>query len=257
MSPATRDEILPPDRSCTPPSAFWFSRIARYALSHCKAKFGAHLRPWLLTFFVGWGLNSRLAKFAIGILKWNIARLIDINNPDDVSRVRLILKVIDQTPGFDFFDNTFNECAPETVCEILGMSPIVPVDESEIEFNYTVDPIGNYADARQYHDMTTWCIVISEESFNAYTSNGNRFYFCGNGEWWDMPCIPGSGFPRDRFGYSLIAVEVSPENKIVSITSRWNTCAGDNGNFITEDELKSILSMENYNKLYCKPTENY
>ena len=30
-------------------------------------------------------LNSRLAKFAIGILKWNITRLIDINNPDDVS----------------------------------------------------------------------------------------------------------------------------------------------------------------------------
>ena len=40
-------------------------------------------------------LNSRLSKFAIGILKWNIAGLIDINNPDDVSRVRLILKVLD------------------------------------------------------------------------------------------------------------------------------------------------------------------
>lgn len=190
-------------------------------------------------------------------MKWNIARLIDINNPDDVSRVRLILKVIDQTPGFDFFDNTFNECDPETVCEILGMSPMAPVEEPEIKFNYTVDRIGNYADARQYLDMTSWCIVISEESFNAYTANGNRFYFCGNSEWWDTPCVPGTGFPRDRFGYSLIAVEVSPENKIVSITSRWNTCAGDTGNFITEDELKSILGMENYNKLFCKPAENH
>ena len=43
-------------------------------------------------------LNSRLAKFAIGILKWNIARLIDINNSDDESCIQLILKVIDQTP---------------------------------------------------------------------------------------------------------------------------------------------------------------
>ena len=202
-------------------------------------------------------LNSRLAKFAIGILKWNIARLIDINNPDDVSRVRLILMVIDQTPGYDFFDNTFNECDPETVCEILGMSPMAPIKEPEINFNYTVDRIRNYADARQYLDMTSWCIVISEESFNAYTANGNRFYFCGNSEWWDTPCVPGTGFPRDRFGYSLIAVEVSPENKIVSITSRWNTCAGDTGNFITENELKSILGMENYNKLFYKPTENH
>ena len=100
-------------------------------------------------------LNSRLSKFAIGIFKWNIVGLIDINNPDDVSRVRLILKVLDQTPGFDFFDNTFNECDPETVCTILGMSPIVPVDESEIEFNYTVDCIGNYTDARQYLEMTS------------------------------------------------------------------------------------------------------
>lgn len=61
--------------------------------------------------------------------------------------------------------------------------------------------------------MTSWCIVISEESFNDYTANGNRFYFCGNGDWWDVPCIPGFGFPRDRFDYSLIAVEVSPKTK--------------------------------------------
>lgn len=111
-------------------------------------------------------LKSRLSKFAIGLLIWNIAGLIDINNPDDVSRVRLILKVLDQTPGFDFFDNTFNECDPETVCEILGMSPMVPIEEPKIKFNYTVDRIENYADARQYLDMTSWCIVISEESFN-------------------------------------------------------------------------------------------
>lgn len=74
-------------------------------------------------------LKSRLSKFAIGLLIWNIAGLIDINNPDDVSRVRLILKVLDQTPGFDFFDNTFNEATPETVCEIIGMAPITPVEE--------------------------------------------------------------------------------------------------------------------------------
>ena len=130
-------------------------------------------------------LNSRLSKFAIGILKWNIARLIDINNPDDVSRVRLILKVIDQTPGFDFFDNTYNGASPEMVCEIIGMTPIAPVEEPKIEFDYTVDYIRGYSQARQYLDMTSWCIAISKESFNAYTANGNRFYFCGNGEWWD------------------------------------------------------------------------
>ena len=105
--------------------------------------------------------------------------------------------------------------------------------------------------------MVSWCIVISEESFKENTSNGNRFYFCGNGDWWDVPCMPGIGFPHDKYGYSLIAVEVTPENKIASVTSRWNTYAGDTGDFITEQELKSILGMENYNKLLCKPSKNH
>ena len=72
-------------------------------------------------------LDSRLAKFAIGIFVWNMTGLIDINNPDDVSKVRLILKVLDQTPGYDFFDNTFNECDPDMVCQLIGMSPVAPI----------------------------------------------------------------------------------------------------------------------------------
>ena len=108
-------------------------------------------------------LNSRLSKFAISILKWEIAGLIDINNTDDVSRVRLILKVLDTTPSFDFFDNTFNDATYEMVCEIIGMTPMAPFEESIIGFNYSVDYIGSYAKARQYLYMTSWCIVISEE----------------------------------------------------------------------------------------------
>ena len=107
-------------------------------------------------------LNSRLSKFAVGILKWEIAGLIDINNTDDVSRVRLILKVLDTTLSFDFFDNTFNDATPEMVCEIIGMTPMAPFEESIIGFNYSVDYIGSYAKARQLY-MTSWCIVISEE----------------------------------------------------------------------------------------------
>ena len=201
-------------------------------------------------------LNSRLSKFAIGILRWNIAGHIDIDNPDDANRIRLILKVLDQTPGFDFFDNTFNECDPETVCSIIGMGPRIPNEEPALEFDYTVDSIGSYEAARHYLEMASWSIVLSEKSFKARTANGNRFYFCGNGDWWDTPCVPGSGFPRDRYGYSLIAVEVTPDNMIASITSRWNTYAGDSGDFITEDELKAILGKANYDKILCKHTEN-
>ena len=85
-------------------------------------------------------LKSRLSKFAIGIYIWNMTGQIDINEPDDVGRVRLILKVLDQTPGFDFFDNTFNECTPDTVCEIIGMAPIVPQEEPDTTFDYSITP---------------------------------------------------------------------------------------------------------------------
>lgn len=197
-------------------------------------------------------LDSRLSKFAIGIFMWNMTGKIDIENPDDVSRIRLMLKIIDQTPAFDFFDNTFNEADPETVRQILGIDTMNHIEEENIVFDYSVIPLKNYEDAHDYFEMVSWCIVISEESFNSYTANGNRFYLCGNGDWRDVPCKPGIGFPRDKYGYSLLAVEVTPENKIASITSRWNTYEGDTGTFISEEELKTILGEENYKKLFTK-----
>ena len=202
-------------------------------------------------------LDSRLAKFAIGIYVWNMSGYIDINNPDDVSKVRLILKVLDQTPGYDFFDNVFNEADPDTVCQIIGMSPVAPIEEGEVEFDYCVREIKNFEDAHSYFEMVSWCIVISEESFKKYTANGNRFYFCGNGEdWCDVPCIPGMSFPHDNYGYSLIAVEVTPENKIASVTSRWNTCAGDTGDFLSPEELQRVLGESNYKKLFSKHSKS-
>ena len=145
-------------------------------------------------------LDSRLAKFAVGIFLWNMNGLTDIHYPADVRRGRVILTVHVQTPGFDFFENVFNDADPDTVCQIIGMSPVAPIEEGEINFDYCVDEIKNFEDAHSYLDMVSWCIVISEESFKEYTSNGNRFYFCGNGHWWDVPCKPGMGFPHDKYG---------------------------------------------------------
>lgn len=201
-------------------------------------------------------LDSRLAKFAVGIFIWNMKGLIDLNNPDDVSKVRLILKVIDRTPGYDFFDNVFNEADTDTVCGIIGMTSIAPVEEGDIKFDYYVHEIKSHEDARDYSELVSWCIVISDEVYKEYTANGNRFYFCCNDDWPDVECIPGLGFPHDRFGYSLIAVEVTPDNKIASVTSRWNTCAGDTGDFLSTEELHKILGDNNFKKLFIKSTAN-
>ncbi|MDE6057852.1 MAG: hypothetical protein K2F93_07530 [Muribaculaceae bacterium] len=196
-------------------------------------------------------LDSRLVKFAEGILLWNKKSLINLDNPDDVSRIRIMLRVLDETPGFDFFDNVFNEADPDTVCEIIGISSVSPMGQSgTIEYDFSVEKIKNYDDAYSYLEAVSWCIVISEESFKAYTANGNRFYFCSNSDWRDIPCVPGIGFPKDAYGYSLIAVEVTPDHQISSITSRWNTCGEESEHFISEQELRTILGEENYKKLF-------
>ena len=186
-------------------------------------------------------LKGRLSKFGIGIFQWNMGGEINIENPDDVSRVRMILKVLESSPAFDFFDQSFNECSPDVVCEILGMSPKTPRNEPRIEHDYTVRPVKTFEEASEYHEAVSWCIVISKEAFNEYTKNGNRFYFLGNGQWWDVPCVPGNNFPHDNYCVSLIAVEVSPDNEIVSVTSRWNECSENSGKFLSESQLKEIL----------------
>lgn len=202
-------------------------------------------------------MNDRLWKFAVGVHIWNMSGQIDISNPDDVSRVRLILKVLGTTPAFDFFDNVFNECSPDVVCEILGLSSKTPRKEPPLQKDYTVYLINSWEEAKKWVEDVSWCILISEEAFKAYTRNGNRFCFCGNGEWWEVPCVPGTNFPYDQYGYSLIAVEISPENEIVSVTSRWNTCAEDvEGHYLTKEQLHELLGEKEYDKLFVQYPEN-
>ena len=40
---------------------------------------------------------------------------------------------------------------------------------------------------------------------------------------------------------------------IASVTSRWDTYAGDSGAFLSNDELRNILGDSNFNKLFVYP----
>lgn len=219
----------------------------RNYLTRCLEEFGArHQVDRYVELFPE--LDSRLVKFAAGIYLWNMNGLIDIDNPDDVSRVRIMLKVIDETPGFDFFDNAFNEVDPDTVCGIIGISFADFVEDGKIvvEHDYSVKEIKEYQDAHSYFESVSWCIVISEESFKEYTLDGSRFFFCAIRDWQEVPCVPGMSFPHDKYGYSLIAVQVTPDNRIASVTSRWNTT----GEFLSPEELRRVLGEEKFNQLF-------
>ncbi len=232
-----------------------------------QEKYRRHMKWWLDEFCAGDQvdryvelfpeLDSSLAKFAVGIFIWNMEGSIDIDNPEDVKRVRNILRILDSTPGYNFFDNVFNECSPDIVCEIIGISPKTPREEPALKTNHTVFAVDSWEEAKHHQDMIPWSIAISEEEFNAYAATGKRFFLCENGEWWDVPCAPGKAFPHDTYGYSLIAVEVSSDNEIVSISSRWNTYAEDGGHFLTEEQLRLLLHDKEFVKLFCHTIDNY
>ncbi len=232
-----------------------------------QEKYRRHMKWWLDEFCAGDQvdryvelfpeLDSRLAKFAVGIFIWNMDGEIDITNPMDVNRVHEILKMLDNTPGYYFFDNVFNECSPNVVCEIIGISPKTPREEPPVKADYTVFAVNSWEEAKHYQDQVPWSIAISEKDFNAYVASRKRFFLCENGEWWEAPCAPGKNFPHDQYGYSLIAVEVSSDNKIVSISSRWNTYAEDGGYFLTEEELRSLIGNKEFAKLLDKGAKNY
>ena len=64
-------------------------------------------------------LKTRLSKFGIGIFKWNMVEQVNIDNPEDVLRIRRILKVLNGSQFFEFFDNTFNNLGIEKVEQLL------------------------------------------------------------------------------------------------------------------------------------------
>ena len=65
-------------------------------------------------------LKSRLSKFAIGILQWEIKGLISFDNSQDIRLIRSILRAIEEKKYFDKLDETFNDLATLKLVKILG-----------------------------------------------------------------------------------------------------------------------------------------
>lgn len=207
-------------------------------------------------------LDSRLCKFAIGILEWELGDMIELDNFDDICRLRTMLRVLDKTPGYDFFDAEFNGIEdPEVVWNIIGFPTYTEVvnPNEDIKFNYTIQHVDNCDVANLFlkagpRGKDTF---VDEETINAYYANGDKLFYCINHDWLQIKCVPGLNFPHDRYGYSLIAVEVTPKGEIASVTSRWNICGGDVGGFLSAEELKEILG-DKYQELFqfVQSTEN-
>ena len=59
-----------------------------------------------------------------------------------------------------------------------------------------------------------------------------------------IPAFPGTNYPHDEYGYSLIAVIAGPDGEIISTTSRWNYGDDENDDFLKPEQLETLLQVK-------------
>lgn len=65
-------------------------------------------------------LDSKLSKYAIGVLLWEIKGMVNLENTADVEMIKFILKLLNDNPMvFAIFDNTFCEASFDTTFQLI------------------------------------------------------------------------------------------------------------------------------------------
>ena len=83
--------------------------------------------------------------------------------------------------------------------------------------------------------------------YDSYTNNGSgRFYFCLHKGFENEPMVEGDGCPLDNYGLSMIAVSVTMEGEVNTITCRWNHDNGGNDSIMTIEQLEDTLGRNFY-----------
>jgi len=196
-------------------------------------------------------LKDDLQKFIQGIIRWHIQGSIDLTSPRDCSKVSTLLHFIRNSPAMDMYDKNFvselsgREESFDDVLSVLMLDLEAPDMDTHVSpqgHNYTVIPIESYKQALEYKAVAPdWCILESEEAYNSHTFNGqSKFYFCLRDDYKSVKRTPGSEYPYDNYGYSVIAVCKDADGEISSVTSRWNFDDAHD-NFLTRSELKEVL----------------
>ena len=112
--------------------------------------------------------------------------------------------------------------------------------------SYKIISVDSFQAAKQYeHYAPTWCIFQSEDVFYEETHQGAcHFIFCKRDDADEYRQIAfGEGYPYDNYGMSFIAVLLSKENRVVSVTSRRNWDE-DYDHYLNNQQLKEALGID-------------
>ncbi len=114
---------------------------------------------------------------------------------------------------------------------------------------YEMIQIDSFSVAKQYeHYAPTWCVFQSETVFCEETHHGScHFIFCKRDDAENYGKIAfGADYPYDNYGLSFLAVLLTKENRLVSVTSRRNWDE-DFDHYLSKEQLKHALGKELYN----------
>ena len=199
-------------------------------------------------------LKGALRKYIEGIVRWFIQGDLNPEVEKDFAKVNLLLRVLQNSPASDALDKNFvslltgKKTSYQEVLDMVGMTDGLAKGEVlSMDHLYAVVEIVSPEDLEPYNKyISKWCVTSSEDVFYHYTQNGlYHFYLCLRDDYKSVSAVPQSSFPKDDYGFSIIAVIVDDEGQVMGTTSRWNSTS-EADNFLTDDELIGLgIANEN------------
>ena len=207
-------------------------------------------------------LNSRLqqCKFLLGVTRLYLEG--QLNNQQNIANINKTLKYIASDAHVNEYDFNLNGESLETLVnrfksvaknDLQTSMNASNARQLTVNDNYAIVPINSFKESSKYekyfpnNDKQRWCVTHDENMFETYTNGGSgRFYFCLRKGFEDEPMVEGEGCPLDSYGLSMIAVSVTMEGEVNTITCRWNHDMGGNDNIMTIEQLENVIGRNFY-----------
>ena len=206
--------------------------------------------------------NSRLqqCKFLLGVTRLYIEGQLNYGNA--IANLNKTLKYIASDAHVNEYDYNLNGENVDTLVQRFASAAKSDLEQSKnasnerqltVNNNYKIVPINYFKESSKYkkyfpnNDKQRWCVTHDENMYNSYTNNGSgRFYFCLRKGFENEPRVEGEGCPLDSYGLSMIAVSVTKEGEVNTITCRWNHDNGGNDNIMTIEQLEDVIGRNFY-----------
>jgi hypothetical protein len=188
-------------------------------------------------------------SFLPGIMRWYIEGYVDFNDLASCAKANTLLKVLLSTPAADAVSgDLYNEftdelLTPDLLKVLLRLDD--GVDERSSDFNasdYKIVRVDSWDEIRSYKPLCSdWCIVNSEDAWYAEAFyDSNEVFLAFHKDYKHTPRVPGSEFPHDKYGYSIICIVLATDGTVVSTTSRWNSSIESDW-FLSNAQVKSLI----------------